>query len=250
MSQQLSGKTVLVTGGSRGIGREITLGVARAGANVVSCYRQEGEHIEHLAGELKNIPGDHQLVRADVTVPAEVEQLVAGVRDGYGALHGIVHNAGVISHVPFGQLPLDEWHRVVDTSLTAAYLVINRALPLLSEGSSVVAIGSRVATVGIPLRSHYTAAKSALIGLVRGLTKELGPSGIRVNLVSPGMIETPEAAAKLSPEQRRAYEERYADIIAMGRFGRPQDIAEAVLFLLSDRSAYITGENINVDGGI
>ncbi|MEW9547195.1 SDR family NAD(P)-dependent oxidoreductase [Nonomuraea sp. NPDC050783] len=250
MNQQLSDKTVLVTGGSRGIGRAITLAVARAGANVVSCYRQDGEHIDALAGELKNVPGDHQLVKADVTVPGEVDALVEGVRERHGRLHGIVHNAGVISHVPFGALTLDEWNRVVDTSLTAAYLVVNRALPLLSEGASVVAIGSRVATVGIPLRAHYTAAKSGLIGLVRGLTKELSPSGIRVNLVSPGMIETPEAAAKLSPEQRRAYEERYADIIAMRRFGRPEDIAGAVLFLLSEQSAYITGENINVDGGI
>jgi 3-oxoacyl-[acyl-carrier protein] reductase len=137
----------------------------------------------------------------------------------------------------------------MDTSLTAGYLVVQEALPLLSAGSSVVFIGSRVATVGIPLRGHYTAAKAGLVGLARSLAKEFGSRGIRVNVVAPGVIET-EEAAKLSAEERRAYEQRYKSLIALGRFGRPADIARAVLFLASDLSGYVTGETINVDGGI
>ncbi|KXK63821.1 short-chain dehydrogenase [Micromonospora rosaria] len=249
MTGLLAGKNVIVTGGSRGIGRGVVLGLARAGATVVTCYRTEGEHVETLRRELKDLGGDHRLVRADVTEVADVERLVAEARDTGRPLHGLVHNAGVISHVPFADLTPQEWHRVVDTSLTAAFLVLNKALPLMGEGSSVVAVGSRVATVGIPLRAHYTAAKAGLVGFMRSLTKELSPRGIRVNVVAPGMIET-EEAEKLSPEQRQAYAQRYAQIIAMGRFGRPEDVADAVAFLLSDRAAYITGETLNVDGGI
>ena len=249
MTGQLAGKNAIVTGGTRGIGRGITLGLATAGANVVACYRTEGEHVEALAQELKETPGTHRLIRADVTDAEDVERLVGAARSIHRPLHGLVHNAGVISHVPFSELTPQEWHRVVDTSLTAAYLVVNKTLPLMTAGSSVVAIGSRVATIGFPLGAHYTAAKAGLVGLMRSLTKELSPQGIRVNVVAPGMIET-EEAARLSPEQRRAYPERYSQRVALGRLGRPEDVANAVAFLLSDQSSYITGATLHVDGGV
>jgi 3-oxoacyl-[acyl-carrier protein] reductase len=113
----------------------------------------------------------------------------------------------------------------------------------MGEGGSVINVGSRVATVGIPLRAHYTAAKAGLIGLTRSLAKELGPRGIRVNLIAPGPIET---EAEVPAEVRR----RYQKMIALGRLGRPEDIARVVLFLGSDLAAFVNGETINVDGGI
>jgi 3-oxoacyl-[acyl-carrier protein] reductase len=243
MDLKLAGKKVLVTGGSRGVGRGIVLGLARAGADVVTCYRTDGEAAASLARELKETSGDHQLVKADVSDPAEVDALIEACRTSFGRLDVVVHNAGVISHVPFATLPVAEWRRVVDTNLGGPYLVTQRALPLLSPGASIIFVGSRVATVGIPLRAHYTAAKAGLIGLTRALAKELGPRGIRVNVVAPGPIQTEEP----TPPEVLA---RYQKMIPLGRLGEPEDVAGVVGFLAGDLSRFVNGETINVDGGI
>ncbi|MFG3549050.1 SDR family NAD(P)-dependent oxidoreductase [Streptomyces sp. NPDC047725] len=248
-SVQLTDRNVLVTGGTRGIGRAIALTLARAGANVLTCHRQENEAASSLARELKEIPGEHHVIRADVGDPAQVRRLLEEARARYGSLDAVVNNAGVISHIPFEKLPEDEWHRVIDTHLTAAYLVTQHALPLLGQGASVVNVGSRVATVGLPQRAHYTAAKSGLIGLTRSLCKELGGRGVRVNMVDPGVIET-EAAAELPPEQYEALQARYRSLTSLGRLGSPDEVADVVLFLVGDLSRYVTGAAIAVDGGI
>jgi 3-oxoacyl-[acyl-carrier protein] reductase len=239
----LSGKKVLVTGGTRGIGRGITTTLAAAGADVVACYRADGDHVDALARELKEFSGETHLVRADLTSSAEIERLIEECRTRLGGLDVVVHNAGVISHIPFAELPADEWHRVVDTSLTAAYQIVQKALPLFGPNASVVTIGSRVATVGIPMRAHYTAAKAGLVGLTRSLAKELGPRGVRVNVVAPGVIAT-------EVELPQAIIERYQSMTSVRRLGTPEEIANVVLFLASDLSSYVTGETINVDGGI
>jgi 3-oxoacyl-[acyl-carrier protein] reductase len=184
------------------------------------------------------------VLRADVAAPEAVAGLAAECATRFGRLDAVVHNAGAISHIPFAELPLAEWRRVLDTNLTAAYLVTQACLPLLSESSSIVFIGSKVATVGVPLRAHYTAAKAGLVGLTRSLCKELGPRGIRVNVVAPGVIET-EEAADLAPEIRR----RYESIASLGRLGEPTEVAAAVLFAASAEAGYLNGEVINVDGG-
>jgi 3-oxoacyl-[acyl-carrier protein] reductase len=239
----LSGRKALVTGGTRGIGRGITLALARAGADVLTCHRSDGEHAEQLARELKEIPGNHHVMRADVSDSADVRALAQECRARFGRLDVVVNNAGVISHEPFDRLGLDEWRRVLDTNLTGAYLVVQAALPMMERGASVVNVGSRAATVGIPLRAHYTAAKAGLIGLTRSLCKELGPRGIRVNLVAPGVIATEVEL----PEAVRA---TYEGMTALRRLGDPADVAAVVCFLASDLAAYITGETLHVDGGI
>jgi 3-oxoacyl-[acyl-carrier protein] reductase len=133
---------------------------------------------------------------------------------------------------------------VVGSNLTANYLLVSQTLPLLGAGSSVILIGSRSALVGIPLRAHYTAAKAGLVGFMRSLAKELGPQGIRVNVIAPGVIEP---ADRPLPEEIRA---RYHKLTSLGRLGRPSEIAGAALFLASDLSGYVTGETLDVDGGI
>ncbi|TYB39280.1 SDR family oxidoreductase [Micromonospora sp. AP08] len=245
----LQGKKILVTGGSRGIGRGIVLAAARAGADVVTCYRQEGAAVDSLALALKETGGDHHVVRADLGVTAEVDRLADECAQRFGHLDGVINSAGVISHIPFEQLAVDEWHRVLDTNLTAVYRLVQRTLPLLGEGSSVVNVGSRGAAAGIPLRAHYTATKAALIGLTRSLAKELGGRGIRVNVLAPGVIET-EAMDAMPPERAQGLRDMYAGKTALGRLGTVEEVAAVALFLVSDLSSYVTGETINVDGGI
>lgn len=249
MDLELKGTTALVTGGSRGVGRGVVLALARAGVDVITCYRQQSEAVARLERELAEIGGRHHVLRADLTDPEQIAGLLAECRDRFGRLDLVVNNAGTISHVPYGALSLAEWQRIIDTNLTAAHLVIQHALPILGEGASVINIGSKSSEVGIPLRAHYTATKAALRGLTRSLAKEFGAKGIRFNVLALGVIET-EAFDGMPAEQAAAMRTRYSEKTALGRLGTPDEVAGAVLWLASDLSRYVTGATIPVDGGI
>lgn len=245
IGHELVGKRALITGGSRGIGRAVACALAQAGAMVAVCYRQPGAAADSLMATLKEISDTHLLIRADISDPAEVRSLTDAVGQRFGGLEIIVNNAGVMSHIPYAELALDEWQRLLATNLTAAHMVIQGALPLLRRGSSIVNVGSAVAMVGMASGTHYTASKAALIGLSRSLAKELGPRGIRVNTLAPGLIETDQALG-MSPERRR----HYTSMLPLGRFGTPEEVAEVALFLASDLSSYVNGATLTVDGGI
>jgi 3-oxoacyl-[acyl-carrier protein] reductase len=246
MNLGLRGKNILVTGATRGIGAGITRAFAQAEASVIGCYRSNDAAARKLAAELAGTPGDHHFLRADVGDPADVEAMVKTARERYGSIDVVVNNAAAISHVPFADLELDEWNRIITAGLTSVYLVVRAVLPLLADGGSVVNIGSRVAEVGVPLRGHYAAAKAGLLGLTRSLAKELGERRIRVNTVAPGVILTEEAAAALPAERRR----RYEAMSALGRLGDPAEVAGVVVFLGGALSTYLTGQTLTVDGGM
>lgn len=241
----LAGKRVLVTGGSRGIGRATALAFARAGARTVVAHRTAGPHAGELRRELDATGADHLLVQADVTDAQGAGSLAEAVRESLGGLDVLVNNVGVDGHAKFGDLDADEWHRVMDHNVTSAYLVTRAVLDLLADGASVVNVGASVALRGRAFGAHYSASKAALIGFGRALGKELGPRGIRVNTVAPGVTET-EPGAGLPPHVA----ERIASMTALGRLGRPEDVAGAVLYLAGDASTYVTGTTIEVDGGI
>jgi 3-oxoacyl-[acyl-carrier protein] reductase len=249
MNIGLAGKKALVTGGTRGIGRGVVLSLARQGVDVVTCYRQESEAALSLERELKGIGGNHHVVRADLADPAQITELLGEVRTRFGQLDVIVNNAAIIKHVPYDKLPLEEWQRTLDTNVTAVHLVIQGALPLLHEGSSVMSLSSKSIEVGIPLRAHYTTTKAALHGLNRSVARELGSRGIRFNILSLGMIHT-EAIDAMPEEQRALMIQRYSDKTALGRLGTPDEVAGAVSWLSSDYARYVTGAVIPVDGGI
>jgi 3-oxoacyl-[acyl-carrier protein] reductase len=241
----LKGKRAIVTGGSRGIGRAMVLGLAQDGASVAACYNRESDDVKRLRGELEEIGGDSYLAQADVSDPGSAETFVRDATERFGGLDILINNAGVVSHQMIEDLDLDEWHRVMDTNLTAVYLITKAALPAMSDGGSIVNITSAVAMRGMPGRTHYISSKAGLIGFTRALCKEVGRQGIRVNALAPGIIETDQTAGL--DEAGRA---RYSGLAALNRLGASEEIASVALFLASDLSSFVSGVTLNVDGGI
>lgn len=245
MNLELAGKKALVTGGSRGIGRAVVLGLARQGVSVAAVYHRESDALQALRSELEAIGGGSYVVQADVSSPDDVSRLAGDVRDRLGQVDILVHNAGVVSHRTIDDLELDEWRRIIDTNLTALYLVTKGLVDAIPAGGSVIIVGSAVATRGMVGRTHYASSKAGAIGFMRALCKELGPRGIRVNLIAPGIIETDQTTGLT--EEGRA---RYAGLAALQRLGEADDVAGVALFLASDLASFVSGMTINVDGGI
>ena len=245
MYPDLTGKRALVTGGTRGIGRAVALGLASAGAHVVVSHQQPSEAADSLRRELKETVGDHLVMIANASDPSAITELLEATRTHLGGLDIVVNNVGTINHVPYESLTFEDWNSVLTTNLTATHLVTQGALALMGDAGSIINVGSGAGVVGVPLRAHYTAAKTGLIGLTRSLSKELGAKGIRVNLVTPGITETDHAAGM--PDAVRA---AYTNRIPLGRLGTAAEVAAVVLFLASEVSSYVNGANFAVDGGI
>lgn len=241
----LKGRHIVVTGGSRGIGRAIVDALAVDGASISACYGNSSDSSDRLRTEMADAGVELMLERADVSKADEVADFVAGAVERFGPIDGIVNNAGVVSHHTIEDLEIDEWRRVLDTNLTSMYQVVHSAVGHLSDKASIVNVTSAVAFRGMAARVHYTAAKSGVVGLTRSLCKELGGRGIRVNSVAPGLVETDQMSGL--DESARA---RYEKMIALGRVARPSEIADPVLFLLSDAAQYVTGATVHIDGGI
>ena len=245
MKFSLQGKRALVTGGSRGIGRGIVLELVRHGVSVAACYNRESEDSKSLADHLQRADGDSLMVQADLADEASIKGMTSQVRKRFGRVDVLVNNAGVVSHRLIQDLDTSEWRRTIDTNLTGTYLVTRELLDSMPEGASIVNVASGVAMVGMVGRVAYTASKAGVLGLTRSLCKELGPRGIRVNAIAPGIIETDQVSG-LTAEQHSRYEK----LAALSRLGQPEDVAGVVLFLASDLARFVSGTTIYVDGGI
>ncbi|MBV9163992.1 MAG: SDR family oxidoreductase [Pseudonocardiales bacterium] len=244
MNSDLVGKRVLITGGTKGIGRATAVDLAQAGARVVVCHRNDDFSAARLVEELAGSGDQHAVIRADVTDESQLQTLADQVRRGLGGLDAVVNNAGVDGHMRLEDLDVEEWYRVLNVNVTAYYLVVRAVLPLLADPSSVVNIGASVALRGRQNGSHYTASKAAVHGLTRSMAKEFGPRGVRVNLVAPGVIDKGED--DLPPQVAKTI----VSMTALGRLGDCSDVANAVAFLISDKSRYISGCTLHVDGGM
>jgi 3-oxoacyl-[acyl-carrier protein] reductase len=244
MNSDLVGKRVMITGGTKGIGRATAVDLARSGARIVACHRTDDSSAATLAEELARSGEQHAVIRADVTDESQVQTLADQVRGVLGGLDAVVNNAGVDGHARLEDLDVAEWYRVLNVNVTASYLVVRAMLPLLGNPSSVVNIGASVALRGRPDGSHYTASKAAVHGLTRSMAKEFGPRGVRVNLVAPGVIDKGED--DLPPQVAKVI----VSMTALGRLGDCSDVANAVAFLISDKSRYISGSTLHVDGGM
>lgn len=251
ISFSFPGKVVLVTGSSRGIGAGVLQAFARAGATCVLHYWNDPDganqkDADALAAELRalpNAPTVHTL-DADVRDAKQVEALMARVKERCGGLDVLVNNAGIIRDRTLKKMTLDEWHAVIQTNLDGVFHCCKYGTEILRDGGRVVNVASVAGLVGFHGQTNYAAAKAGVIGLTRVLAKELARRQITANAVAPGVVQTP-MLGEIKPEVMTEYLKQ----IPIGRLGKPDDIANAVLFLASEESGYITGQVLPVTGG-
>ena len=239
--------TVLITGASRGIGAACARVFAGAGYNVAINYNNSAEKAHILADELCEFGVDTICVKADVSDSAQVYTMFAQVREALGEPDVLVNNAGISDSGLLTDMSDDEWDRLLSTNLSSVFYCCREALPSMIRAHSgvIINIASMWGEVGASCEAAYSAAKAGVIGLTKALAKEVGPSGVRVNAVSPGVVMT-DMMAEYSEYDINVLKEE----TPLETLGAPEDIAEAVLYLASDKARFITGQVLSVNGGM
>jgi 3-oxoacyl-(acyl-carrier-protein) reductase len=243
---RLEGRTALVTGASRGLGRAIALQLAEDGARVALNYRTGEQECREVADQIASRGGTTLVIRADVSVKEEARAMVARVIEQWGQLDILVNNAGITRDKSMKKLTDDDWSEVIKTNLDSVYYCTSAAMKAMMDRKfgRIVNISSFVGQAGNFGQANYSASKGGVIAFTKSAAIELAKHNITVNAIAPGFTET-EMLAKVAPHVR----EQILAKIPMGRFGRPEDIARAVAFLCAEGD-YITGQQINVNGGV
>lgn len=243
----LTGKCAVVTGGSRGIGAAIALGLAEAGADVLLTYREKRDEAEGIANQIEAKGRRALAVQMDVTHRLSVEQ-AAEQAGAFGPLQILVNNAGINKPTDFDQVSDADWDMILNANLKGPFVVAQVFLPLLKAagGGAITHIGSVSGQYGGPRTAHYAASKAGLISLAQVIARFGAPSNIRSNVVSAGLISSEMAAAGMAS----AAVQKAAETIILKRMGTPQEVADAVVFLSSDAASYITAQTLNVNGGL
>ena len=246
ITYDFSGKVALVTGSSRGIGAAVLTGFAKAGATCVLHYWDDpdGANRKDADALAAQLGGSVHVFAADVRDAAQIESLMKQVKETGGGLDILVNNAGIIRDRTLRKMTLDEWHAVIRTNLDGVFHCCKYGTEILRDGGRIVSIASVAGLVGFHGQTNYAAAKAGVIGMTRVLAKELARRGITANAVAPGVIQTP-----MLGEVKEEVKAEYLKQIPAGRLGKPEDVANAVLFLASDESSYITGQVLPVTGG-
>jgi NAD(P)-dependent dehydrogenase (short-subunit alcohol dehydrogenase family) len=245
--QTLEGKTALVTGASKGVGKGIALELARAGSNVIVNYNRDAEGAARTAAEIESMGRRAVTVQADVGQAEDVEKLFREAAEQFPALDTLVNNAGVQTWKPLLELEEREWDRVIDTNLKGCFLCTREAARrMAARGSgSIINIGSGCNKIAFPRLVDYTASKGGIEMFTKVAACELGPVGVRVNCVAPGAIEI-----ERTKEEAGDYAGTWAKLTPLGRVGTPQDVGRVVVFLASPASDFVTGQTLWVDGGL
>lgn len=242
----LSGKTAVVTGSSQGIGLVTAQVLHAAGANVVINYFADGEGKNQSLAEqaVQNLGGRAISCAADVRNPGELTAMMETAQGSFGSLDILVNNAGILRDRSVKKMSHSEWSDVIDTNLSGVFHSCQAAIPMLSEGGSIINVASLSAVMGFFGQANYASAKAGVITLTKVLSKELARQRIRVNAVAPGVVDT-EMGQSIPAENRAAMLAN----IPLGRFAQADEIGSVVLFLASDMASYVTGQTIHVNGG-
>ncbi len=251
--KSLKNKVVLITGASSGIGRATAIEFASKGAYIVVAARRKGE-LDTLVTLIENMGGKAAAIKTDVSVAESVEQMVTHAINVFGRLDFAVNNAGIEGKLN-SIIDLDEadWNKVIDINLKGIFLCMKyeaKAMLNLGQGGAIVNIGSVNSFLGFPTGSAYVTSKHGLIGLTSSVSAELGPKGIRVNLLCPGITDTPMHQRLRGIVGDELYDKGLLPTVHLQRVGKPEEIARAIVFLCSDNASYITGSTLTVDGGL
>ncbi len=243
----LKGKVVIVTGASRGIGRAIALKVASLGADVAFNYSQSQDAAESLKKEIEALGVRCEIKKVDIKNFADVKAWVEEVKEKFGRIDILINNAGIIIDKALMMMSENDWKQVVDTNLNGVFNASRSCIVTFMKQKSgqIVNISSISGMIGLPRQTNYSATKGGINAFTKALAKEVAGFGVRVNAVAPGFIET-EILSGFSDEQK----EQITKMIPLNRIGAVDDVANCVKFLLSDQAAYITGQIIQVDGGL
>ena len=243
----LEGKTALVTGATRGIGKAIAIRFAEAGANVTFTYRQKNGAAEELEATITAMGVSCKGYAADAADYAATEAVVKQIIADFGRIDILVNNAGITKDGLLMRMSEEQWDAVITTNLKSAFNFTRIIVPIMAKqrGGSIINMSSVVGVSGNAGPCNYSASKAGLIGFSKSVAKEMGPRGIRVNCIAPGFIQTDMTSAL--PEEMR---EAWAKSIPLRRGGTPEDVANVALFLASDLSSYVTGQVINCCGGM
>jgi 3-oxoacyl-[acyl-carrier protein] reductase len=237
----------IVTGSAKNIGRSIAITLARSGVRVIVHAKTSAQACQDTVKAIQDLGGQAHAVLSDISTPEGAQLLIDQCITHFGQLDMLINNAAIRKHTPFESLLYAEWREVTATILDSAYLCSHAAAPHLKKSScaSIVNFGGMSAHTGSKERAHVLAAKMGLIGLTRGLASDLGEHAITVNCIVPGLIDTErgESAGKGLPEHHQKNK------TLVGRKGHPQEIADYVLFLCSDKARYVTGQSIHINGG-
>jgi NAD(P)-dependent dehydrogenase (short-subunit alcohol dehydrogenase family) len=240
----LKNKTAIVTGSRRGIGKGIAIALAKEGCNIIVSDIDQKD-CEEVAKEIKNLGVKTIDIKCDVSNKADVEELFKKTVKEFGKLDILVNNAGIFPFVTFKDMKESDWDKVLSVNLKSVFLCSQEAAKIIPEGGRIITISSIASIIGFEGLVHYCASKGGINAMTRALALELAPEKITVNAIAPGYIDTPGANVSSNEEVRK----QTIAMIPLARMGQPEDIANAVLFLASDKADYITGQIIIVDGG-